>query len=160
MIETPLSPSTASRPLGRAPTSMHAGLGPAVLVLRGQRLPHADERVRDLALGRPLPFPCDPPPDRGTMRRAKEQVADLGARLAPRIRIGFPLLVGIQPFKILVRILQRVSRFRATGLGEALAPQVLLRVGVPVQICVNVSAMNTALRRSKSARPWRFWRAP
>ena len=64
------------------------------------------------------------------MRRAEEQVADLGAQLAPRIRIGFPLLVGIQPFKILVRILQRVSRFRATGLGEALAPQVLLRVGV------------------------------
>jgi len=64
------------------------------------------------------------------MRRAEEQVADLGAQLAPRIRIGFPLLVGIQPFKILVRILQRVSRFRATGLGEALAPQVLLSVGV------------------------------
>ena len=33
MIETP-SPSTASRPLGRAPASMHAGLGPAVLVRR------------------------------------------------------------------------------------------------------------------------------
>ena len=96
---------------------MHAGLGPAVLVRRRERLPHADERVRDQPLGRPLRFPDDPAPDRGTMRRAEEEVADLGARLAPRIRIGFPLLVGIQPFKILVRILQRVSRFRATGLG-------------------------------------------
>ena len=34
MIEAPFSPSTASRPLGRAPASMHAGLGPAVLVRR------------------------------------------------------------------------------------------------------------------------------
>ena len=120
MIETPFSPSTSSRPLGRAPASMHAGLGPAVLVRRRERLPHADERINNLPLARPLRFPDDPAPARGTMRRAKEQVADLGARLAPRIRIGFPLLVGIQPFKILVRILQRVSRFRATGLGEAL----------------------------------------
>ena len=54
MIEAPFSPSTASRPLGRAPASMHAGLGPAVLVRRGERLPHADERVRDQPLGRPL----------------------------------------------------------------------------------------------------------
>ena len=82
MIETPFSPSTASRPLGRAPASMHAGLGPAVLVRRRERLPHADERINNLPLARPLRFPDDPAPARGTMRRAKEQVADLGARLA------------------------------------------------------------------------------